>query len=234
MISTATDKDLRDFRQILSEQRKIEFDQWQRREVLSESRMGEAPRLRKTLGRINRAVGNPRRIQRAVQAAVLGTYRSGKAVSAQHGISIATQFLRIFAESARSGISINPSVTVREFYLHQLYLPDRWRSRTRQFPLKKTTDMTDMADGGAPGRARLSFRTSVETLGQPLSVGPWWEGRGALDTLLTDPRKFDILRSRFSNDYRRERLKNAQSGQNETAAGLLSKQASATNPGAIR
>jgi len=49
-------------------------------------------------------------------------------VSAQYGIGVATQFVEIFAEVLRSGISFE------EYYLYQLYLPDRWRSRMRQFP----------------------------------------------------------------------------------------------------
>ena len=44
-------------------------------------------------------------IQRAVRAAVLGSYRSGDTASARHGIGIITQFLQILAELARSGIS---------------------------------------------------------------------------------------------------------------------------------
>jgi hypothetical protein len=91
-IPTATDKDLREFRWILSQQRRIQLDHWQ------------GASLRKILRQLNRALGNPQRIQRAVQAAVLGTYRSGKAVSAWHGISITTQFLRILTEYVRSGI----------------------------------------------------------------------------------------------------------------------------------
>jgi hypothetical protein len=71
------------------------------------------------------------RIQRAIQAAVLGTHRYGKAVSARHGIGIVTQFVQILAESTRSGISFD------EFYLHQMYLPDRWRSRKRRFGSSK-------------------------------------------------------------------------------------------------
>jgi putative polysaccharide biosynthesis protein len=120
-IPIATDKDLRDFRRILLQQRRTtQLDHWQ------------GARLRKTLVQINRALGNPNRarlsIQRAVREAVLGTYRSGSAVSARHGIGIATQFLQIFAASVRTGFRFE------EFYLHQLYLPDRWRSRMRQVP----------------------------------------------------------------------------------------------------
>src|SRR5262249_38051248 len=47
---------------------------------------------------------------------------------ARHKIGISTQFLQICAEVARSGISFE------EYYLYQLYLPDRWRSRIRQLP----------------------------------------------------------------------------------------------------
>ena len=111
----ATDKDIRDFRRIRSQQRKTQLDHWQ------------GTRLRKYLVQINRALGSPWRIPLAARAAVLGTYRSGAAISAQHGIGIATQFLEIFAEVMRSGILFE------EYYLYQLYLPDRWRSRTRQF-----------------------------------------------------------------------------------------------------
>ena len=59
---------------------------------------------------------------------MLGIHRSGTAVSAQHGIGITTQFLEIFAEVMRSGILFE------EYYLYQLYLPARWRSRRQQFP----------------------------------------------------------------------------------------------------
>ena len=59
---------------------------------------------------------------------MFGTQRSGTAVSARYGISIITQFLQLFAETLRSGIYFD------EYYLYQLYLPERWRSRTRQFP----------------------------------------------------------------------------------------------------
>jgi hypothetical protein len=58
---------------------------------------------------------------------LLATYRNGRAVSERHGISIATQFLHILAEAARSGISSG------EFYRYQFYLPDRWRCRMRHF-----------------------------------------------------------------------------------------------------
>jgi Sugar-transfer associated ATP-grasp len=112
----ATDKDIRDFRRIRSQQRKTQLDHWQ------------GTPLRKTLVQINRALGGPWRIPLAARAAVLGIYRSGAAVSARHGIGVATQFLEIFAEVMRSGIWFE------EYYLYQLYLPDRWRSRTRQFP----------------------------------------------------------------------------------------------------
>ena len=84
--------------------------------------------LRKTFARINRALGDPGRIRRAVRAAVLGIRRSGTAVAARHKIGIATQFLQICAEVMRSGIWFE------EYYLYQLYLPERWRSRARQFP----------------------------------------------------------------------------------------------------
>ena len=112
----ATDKDIRDFRRIRSQQRKTQLDHWR------------GTRLRKALVQINRTLGSPWRIPLAARAAVLGTYRSGAAVSAQHGIGIATQFLEIFAEVMRSGILFE------EYYLYQLYFPDRWRSRMRQFP----------------------------------------------------------------------------------------------------
>ena len=112
----ATKKDIRDFRQIRSQQRRTQLDHWQ------------GTRLRKALVQINRTLGSPWRIPLAARAAVLGTYRSGAAVSAQHKIGIATQFLEIFAEVMRSGILFE------EYYLYQLYLPDRWRSRMRQFP----------------------------------------------------------------------------------------------------
>src|SRR5690348_9287713 len=82
----ATDKDIRDFRRIRSQQRKTQLDHWQ------------GTRLRKALLQINRALGSPWRIPLAGRAAVLGTYRSGAAVSARHGIGVATQFLEIFAE----------------------------------------------------------------------------------------------------------------------------------------
>ena len=85
--------------------------------------------LQKTLVQI---IGRPWRlrwsIQRAIEAAFFGTQRSGTAVSARYGISIITQFLQLFAEALRSGIYFN------EYYLYQLYLPERWRSRKRQFP----------------------------------------------------------------------------------------------------
>ena len=112
----ATDKDIRDFRGIRSEHRRKQVELWQ------------GARLRKTLVRINRALGSPWRIPLAARVAMLGIHRSGTAVSAQHGIGITTQFLEIFAEVMRSGILFE------EYYLYQLYLPDRWRSRMRQFP----------------------------------------------------------------------------------------------------
>jgi hypothetical protein len=112
----ATDIDLQDFRRILSQQRIAELDDWQ------------GTRLRKTLAQINRALGNPNRILLGIQGAVLGTHRRGRAISARHGISIANQFLQIFGETVRSGISLE------DFYLYQFYLPERWRSRKRQFP----------------------------------------------------------------------------------------------------
>jgi hypothetical protein len=112
----ATDNDIRDFRRIRSQQRKTQLDHWQ------------GTGLRKTLVQINEALGSPWRIPIAARAAVLGTYRSGTAVSAQYGIGIATQFLEIFAEVMRSG------TLFEEYYLYQLYLPARWRSRMRQFP----------------------------------------------------------------------------------------------------
>src|SRR5262245_24398895 len=111
----ATDKDIRDFRGIRSQQRKKLLDHLQ------------GTRVPRTLLQINRALGSPWRIPRAVQEAVRGTYRSGTAVSAQYGIGFATQFVEIFAEVLRSGISFE------EYYLYQLYLPDRWCSRMRQF-----------------------------------------------------------------------------------------------------
>ena len=112
----ATDRDLRDFRRIRSQQRRKQLDNWQ------------GTRLRKTLIQINRALGSPWRIPLAARAALLGTYRSGTRVSAQHGIGIGTQLLEIFAEVMRSGILFE------EYYLYRLYLPTCWRSRKRQFP----------------------------------------------------------------------------------------------------
>lgn len=117
---SATDEDVRHFRQIRFQQKRTQLDHWLDH--------GPGTRLRKTLARINRALGNPGRIRRAVQAAVLGTHRSGTTVAARHKIGIATQFLQIFTEVMRSGISFE------EYYLYQLYLPERWRARTRQFP----------------------------------------------------------------------------------------------------
>lgn len=114
-IPTATDRDVRDFGRIRSQQRANELK-------------AQEVEPRKTLARINRALGHPWRIQRAVRAAALGTYRSGVAVSARHGIGLATQFLAILAEMVRRDIRLE------EYYLYQLYLPDRWRSRKRQVP----------------------------------------------------------------------------------------------------
>ena len=113
----ATDKDIRDFRGIRSEQEKK-----------AGRTLAVVPGLRKTLVRINRALGSPWRIPLAARAAVLGIHRSGTAVSAQHGIGMTTQFLEIFAEVMRSGISV-----LKNMDLYQLYLPARWRSRRQQF-----------------------------------------------------------------------------------------------------
>jgi Sugar-transfer associated ATP-grasp len=117
---SATDEDVRHFRQIRFQQKRTQLNQW--------LAQGPGTRLRKILARINRDLGNPGRIWRAFQAAVRGTYRSGTAVAARHKIGIATQFLQIFAEVTRSGILFE------EYYLYQLYLPERWRARKRQFP----------------------------------------------------------------------------------------------------
>jgi Sugar-transfer associated ATP-grasp len=117
---SASDEDVRHFRQIRIQQKRTQLDHWLDH--------GPGTCLRKTLARINKALGNPGRFLRSVQAAILGTYRSGAAVAARHKIGIATQFLQIFAEAARSGIWFE------EYYLYQLYLPERWLSRTRQFP----------------------------------------------------------------------------------------------------
>ena len=70
---SATDEDVRQFRRIRFQQQRTQLDLWLDH--------GPGTRLRKTLARINRALGNPGRILRAVQAAVLGTYRSGTAVA---------------------------------------------------------------------------------------------------------------------------------------------------------
>jgi Sugar-transfer associated ATP-grasp len=63
---------------------------------------------------------------------MLGTYQYGNSVSARYGIGIATQFLQLLAESMRTGISFD------EFYLDQMYLPNRWRSRKRQVPTSQS------------------------------------------------------------------------------------------------
>ena len=117
---SATNEDVRQFRRIRFQQQRTQLDHWLDH--------GPGTRLRKTLARINRALGNPGRIVRAVQAALLGTYRSGAAVAARYKIGIATQFLQIFSEVTRSGIWFE------EYYLYQLYIPERWRARTRHFP----------------------------------------------------------------------------------------------------
>jgi hypothetical protein len=111
---------VRRFRRIRLQQKRTELDHWLDH--------GPGTRLRKTLARINRALGNPGRILRAFQAAALGIYRCGTAVATQHKVGIATQFLQIFAEVTRSGI------WPEEYYLYQLYIPERWRARTRHFP----------------------------------------------------------------------------------------------------
>jgi Sugar-transfer associated ATP-grasp len=121
---SATDEDVRLFRRIRLQQKRTQLDHWLVH--------GQGTRLRKTLARTNRALGNPGRIMRAVQAAVLGTHRSGTAVAARHKIGIATQFLQVFAEVTRSGIWFE------EYYLYQLYMPERWRTRTRQFQYSQT------------------------------------------------------------------------------------------------
>ena len=117
---SATDEDVRRFRRIRAHQKRTQVDQWLDR--------GHGTRLRKNLVRINRALGDPGRIRRAVRAAVLGVSRSGSSVAARHQVGTATQFRQIFAEVMRSG------VLFEEYYLYQLYLPQRWRSRARQFP----------------------------------------------------------------------------------------------------
>jgi hypothetical protein len=117
---SASDEDVQHFRRIRLQQKRTQLDHW--------LDQGPGTRLRKALARINRALGDPGRIRRAVRAAVLGIRRSGTAVAARHKVGIATQFLQICAEVMRSGIWFE------EYYLYQLYIPERWRSRTRQFP----------------------------------------------------------------------------------------------------
>src|SRR5262249_21875387 len=117
---SATDEDVRHFRRIRLQQQGSQLDRWIDR--------GPGTWLRKTLSRVNRALGNPGRILRAVQAAALGTYRSGTAVADRYKIGIATQFFQIFSEVTRSGIWFE------EYYLCQLYIPERWRARMRHFP----------------------------------------------------------------------------------------------------
>src|SRR5262252_8471411 len=92
----ATDEDVRTFQRIRLQQNRTQLDRWIDR--------GPGTPLRKTLARINRALGNPGRFLRAVQAAARGTFRSGIAVAARHNVDIATQFLQMLAEVTRSGI----------------------------------------------------------------------------------------------------------------------------------
>ena len=125
---SATDEDVRHFRRIRLQQKRTQLDHW--------LDCGPGTRLRKTLARINRALGNPGRIWRAVQAAVLGTYRSGTAVADRYKIGIATQFFQIFSEVTRSRIWFE------EYYLCQLYIPERWRARMRHFVLEHSSAAT--------------------------------------------------------------------------------------------
>jgi hypothetical protein len=115
-IPRATDEDMQRFRRILSQQK-------------TSHQASQDNLLKKILVKINRAMGRPWRlrwsIHSAIEAAVLGTQRSGSAVSKRYGISIITQFLQLFAVALRSSIYFN------EYYLYQLYLPERWRSRIR-------------------------------------------------------------------------------------------------------
>src|SRR5438045_522824 len=104
----ASDEDVRTFQRIRLQQNRTQLDRWIDR--------GRGTRLRKTLARINRTLGNPGRFLRAVQSAVRGTFRSGIAVAARHKVGIATQFLQILAEVTRSGI------WSEEYYLYQLYI----------------------------------------------------------------------------------------------------------------
>src|SRR5262249_31389074 len=117
---SASDEDVWQFRRIRLQQKSAQLDHW--------LDQGPGTRLRKILARINGALGDPGRVRRAFQAAVLGICRSGSSVAARHKIGITTQFLQIFVEVVRSGIWFE------EYYLCQLYLPERWRSRARHFP----------------------------------------------------------------------------------------------------
>src|SRR5437588_13033690 len=82
---TASDEDVRHFRQIRIQQKRTQLDHWLDH--------GAGTCLRKTLARTNKALANTGRFLRAVQAATLGTYRSGTAAAARHKIAISTQFL---------------------------------------------------------------------------------------------------------------------------------------------
>ena len=120
-IPTATEEDVWEFRRIRSQQNRS----------VQNLRDMRCTRLKRTLIQINRALGRPWRlrwsIQHAVRQSVHGTSRHGTAVSAQYGIGIVTQFRQIFAEALCRG------TLAEEYYLHQLYLTERWRLRMQQY-----------------------------------------------------------------------------------------------------
>jgi hypothetical protein len=121
-VPVATEKDVRLFRKIRSLQDRTQPPQ-----------TAQGDYFRTTLIQLNRAVGRLWDLrwssQRAIQTAVSGASRYGSAVSEKYGTGIVTQFVQILTESLRRGIR------VEDYYSYQLYLPERWRSRARQFPM---------------------------------------------------------------------------------------------------
>ena len=103
VLRTATDHELRQFRSILAGQR------------------------RKRLAGKNFWERHLERFSGAWREASHGIRQSGRPVSSRHGVSLVTQFVQIFAEYVRCG------TMAKNYYFFQLYLPDRWRERAKQF-----------------------------------------------------------------------------------------------------
>ncbi len=110
----ASDADIAAFRRIRLEQKEAAAD---------ERRRG---RLGNLLKRANRMAMRPSRLywsaKLGLAAALEGTRRSGRAILARDGIGVPEQFAKLFTAGADGEISAD------DFYLHRLYLPERWRA----------------------------------------------------------------------------------------------------------